>query len=108
MNYALLAPFTTLRDMARQTVGWPLCYLLLQNYDNVARIHELAARHRPPAVAIASGDQDEVIPNRMLSATVPGTSFWLVPQCCHNDIVFYAQAVVEAASAEPHAVAKTP
>ncbi len=61
----LAAPFTSLRDMARETVGWPLCLVLLQNFDNRARLAELAARGHPPKVTIVHGLDDSLIPIRM-------------------------------------------
>lgn len=61
----LLAPFTSLLDMARRIVGWPLCHLALDRFDNVARLAELSARARRPRVAIFHGDRDEVIPVAM-------------------------------------------
>jgi pimeloyl-ACP methyl ester carboxylesterase len=61
----LLAPFTSLIDMARRTVGWPLCHLLLDRYDNAARLNELAARNPRPTVTLFHGQADEIIPFEM-------------------------------------------
>ena len=61
----LLAPFTSLRDMARRMVGWPLCWLLHHNFDNRARLRELAARAQPPQVTILHGDADMTVPTSM-------------------------------------------
>lgn len=61
----LLAPFTSLRDMARRTVGFPFNYLLLHNYDNRARLAELAALPSPPRVTIIHATDDQVIPCAM-------------------------------------------
>lgn len=61
----LLAPFTCLRDMARRTVGFPLNWVLLHNFDNRARLAELAARTEPPRVTIIHAADDQVIPNAM-------------------------------------------
>jgi len=61
----LVAPFTSLRDMARRSVGWPLCGLLKGDFDNRMRLAELCARPQPPALAILHGDRDEVIPVEM-------------------------------------------
>ncbi len=87
-HIALFAPFTSLSAMARRHVGWPL-YLVLskdQNYDNAARLRSLGSRPHPPMVAIATGDQDEVIPYTMgqeLATIIPGTRFWLLPGANH-------------------------
>jgi pimeloyl-ACP methyl ester carboxylesterase len=89
-HIALFAPFTTLRDMARLHVGWPLCYLLLHNFDNGARLQDLSRRRPVPTIGIASGDQDEVIPwsmGKRLSAIVRGTHFWLLPGHNHLSIL---------------------
>ncbi|MCB2153309.1 alpha/beta hydrolase [bacterium] len=61
----LISPFTSLADMARLTVGWPLCYTLLDRYDNRARLDELAERVDPPDVHIFHGTQDNIVPFRM-------------------------------------------
>lgn len=61
----LLAPFTSLLDMARLSVGWPLCNLLRDRYDNRARLAGLASRADPPAVLILHGTADDIVPFRM-------------------------------------------
>jgi len=61
----LISPFTSLADVARGIVGWPLCQLALDRFDNRARLSELAARGRPPGVLVLHGDADQVIPVRM-------------------------------------------
>jgi pimeloyl-ACP methyl ester carboxylesterase len=61
----LVAPFTSLRDVARRVVGFPLCYLLRHNYDNLARLSELAARPAPPRVTVVHGTEDKTVPVRM-------------------------------------------
>jgi pimeloyl-ACP methyl ester carboxylesterase len=87
----LIAPFTTMREMARRVVGWPLCHLLLHNFDNRARLAELAARRLEPEVVLFHGTDDEVIPfemGRSLAAEHPGMiRFHAVPGADHNTIV---------------------
>jgi pimeloyl-ACP methyl ester carboxylesterase len=91
----LMAPFTTLRDMARRTVGWPLCWLLRHNFDNRARLAELAARKLPPRVTIFHGAKDEVIPEQMghgLAVQFPDMiRFNEVPEATHDMIVVLAR-----------------
>ncbi len=58
----LAAPFTSLRAMAQRTVGFPLCFVLLHNFDNRARLAELAKSAHPPLVTVFHGSADEVIP----------------------------------------------
>ena len=78
----LVSPFTSLRDMARGVVGWPLCWLLRGNFDNRARLDELAARPKPPAVWIFHGDEDTMIPPAMGRALAAGH-----PNCTHFELV---------------------
>jgi pimeloyl-ACP methyl ester carboxylesterase len=91
----LIAPFTSLRDMAGRTVGFPLCYLLLHNFDNRARLAGLAARQNPPSVFLFHGSEDEVIPvamGRELAAMFPRMiTFREVAGAAHNTIIGIAQ-----------------
>jgi pimeloyl-ACP methyl ester carboxylesterase len=97
----LLAPFTSLRDMARRTVGWPLCWVLLHNFDNRARLRELAARTQPPRVTILHGDDDQLVPvsmGRQLAGMFPRMIiFQDIPGADHNTIVMDARAQIFAA-----------
>ena len=97
----LLAPFTSLRDMAQKRVGWPLCYLLLHNFDNRARLGQLAGRPEPPRVAIFHGKKDEVIPERMgreLANMYPKMiMFHEVPEASHNSIADDAEMEIYSA-----------
>jgi pimeloyl-ACP methyl ester carboxylesterase len=86
----LLSPFTSLRDMGRLVVGWPLCWVLKSNLDNRARVRELAARPHPPKLTILHGEADEVIPvamGRELAGLMPGATFHALPDMDHNGIV---------------------
>lgn len=58
----LLAPFTSTMDMARHRVGWPLSLLLRDRFDNMARVRELISRPVRPAIIIAHGARDRIIP----------------------------------------------
>jgi pimeloyl-ACP methyl ester carboxylesterase len=97
----LLAPFTSLRDMAQRTVGWPLCWLLLHNFDNRLRLRELAARRHPPRVLILHGDDDRLVPvsmGRQLASMFPGMiTFQDVPGADHNTILYETRSQVFAA-----------
>jgi pimeloyl-ACP methyl ester carboxylesterase len=97
----LFAPFTSLRDMARRRVGWPLCYLLRHNFDNRARLAALAARPHLPRVTIFHGTDDTVIPismSRSLAAAHPAMiTFNPVPGAGHNTILQDAALQVTAA-----------
>ena len=97
----LVSPFTSLRAMARLTVGWPLCWLLRGNFDNVARLDEIALRPVLPRVLILHGDHDTLIPQEMgrsLAGKHPDfTRFESVPGAGHDDIVAVSGARLQAA-----------
>lgn len=61
----LAAPFTSLKDIARVRVGWPLCKLLATNFDNHAHLKEAMARCPAPKVTILHGTRDRIVPQRM-------------------------------------------
>ncbi len=86
----LVAPFTSLFDMARQTVGWPLCCLLHHRFDNVATLSTLQARGGCH-VDVIHGSADEVIPQsqgRSLAAAFPAIiAFHSAEQARHNNIL---------------------
>jgi pimeloyl-ACP methyl ester carboxylesterase len=86
----LVAPFTSLVDMARTVVGWPLCLLARDRWDNRARLQELALAPRRPVVRIYHGAADEVIPVRMGRALAASHPDWIRyeewPATGHNDI----------------------
>lgn len=94
----LVSPFTTLLAMARRSVGWPLCYLLIDRFNNVARLNELYARSPRPAVAILHGDSDNIIPismGRALAAAHPDwIDFTAIQNGDHNMILSYSQGTI--------------
>jgi len=87
----LISPFTSLLDMARRTVGFPLCYLLTHHFNNRARLAELASRVNPPLVYLFHGTDDEIIPvamGRELSAMFPKMiRFKEFPEAGHESIL---------------------
>lgn len=59
----LISPFTTMTEMGRRLLGWPLCYLNLHRFNNratLARVCEQGGR-----VIIFHGTADEMIPVSM-------------------------------------------
>lgn len=62
---ALLAPFTSLLEMARRVTGWPLCYLLRDRFDNRSALSRLLSRDPLPNVYVFHGDADNVVPVTM-------------------------------------------
>jgi pimeloyl-ACP methyl ester carboxylesterase len=86
----LISPFTSLRDMARTRVGWPLCWLLRGNFDNRARLRELAGQAVAPQVLLVHGTADEVVPFAMgqeLARIVPGTQLCALPGADHVSVL---------------------
>jgi alpha-beta hydrolase superfamily lysophospholipase len=87
----LLAPFTSLRAMARRTVPFPFYYLLLENYDNEGRLKTLVAREEPPKIFIFHGSADDVIPvemsRQMAQQSGSGVVYTEVANHGHNDLV---------------------
>ena len=73
----LISPFTSLAAMARRTVGWPLSTMLLDRFDNRARLDELARRSPRPAVTIIHGTQDAVVPFQMGQALAAAYPDWI-------------------------------
>jgi uncharacterized protein len=89
----LIAPFTSVVDMARRLVGWPACYLARHRWDNRAA---LAAVRGTPAVDVIHGDADQTIPVAMgeaLAAGRAGARFHLVSGGGHDDVVVSAAVV---------------
>lgn len=87
----LVSPFTTLVEEARTVVGWPLCLLVRDRWDNHARLRELLERADRPEVRIYHGADDDVIPVRMgraLAAAHPGfVRYEEWPGLGHNDVL---------------------
>lgn len=80
----LISPFTTLVAMARRTVGWPLCYLLIDRFDNPARMAEIASRDPRPPVTIVHGAADAIIPFKMGSTLAEAHPDWIVFHAIEN------------------------
>ena len=101
----LVAPFTSLLDMACRSVGKPLCFLLQHRFDNQARLAELAQQHPQTHVHILHGDQDAVVPvemGRTLGAQFqPMTAYTEVSQADHNSIFSVAEQAIYEAMSQP-------
>jgi fermentation-respiration switch protein FrsA (DUF1100 family) len=88
-------------DMARLQVGFPICYLLRERYDNCAGLGELSGRENLPSVHIFHGDADELVPYKMgreLAGMYPELSiFHRVEGADHNTILELAKdRIIEA------------
>lgn len=98
----LISPFTTMKAMARRSVGWPMCELLVHRFDNHARLADLAAAGMPPTVII-HGQEDNFIPMAMgqdLAQAHPGIHFSVIVGAGHNDILAVAAREIHAAMGE--------
>ena len=99
----LLSPFTTMTDMGRIVLGWPLCHLNRHRFNNRTTLGHVASRPGARFV-IFHGAEDEVIPVRMgreLAAAHPqGVTFHEVPGGHHNDLLnLIAQQIGQAMAA---------
>jgi len=98
----LISPFTTMQAMARRSVGWPLCELLVHRFDNHARLAELAAAGMPPTTII-HGQGDTFIPSAMgqeLAQAHPGIHLSLIVGAGHNDVLAVGAREVHTAMGE--------
>lgn len=86
----LVSPFTTMTEMGRIVLGWPLCHLNLHRFDNRRPLARLA-RAEGARIVIFHGAQDEIIPvamGRELAAACPGVAqFHEIAGAHHNDIL---------------------
>lgn len=98
----LCSAFTTMKDMARLTIGSPLCHLTHHHYDNLARLESL--RQRSGRAILFHGTEDEAIPvwmSRQLNERFPGlTVFNPVGGAMHNDIFHLAWQPIGSAMLE--------
>jgi len=94
----LVAPFTSMLDMARRTAGPLHCHLLRHRWDNVARMKELVHSVKSPRVSIFHGIDDTIIPVTMSQALAePYPSFVdlkELPGLGHNDITYGASEII--------------
>jgi hypothetical protein len=97
---ALLAPFTSVADVAAAVFGRPASWLLRENYDNRTLLREIVARTPPPRVAIFHGTADTLIPARMgreLAESAPDVvEFFPIEHATHNTI--YGDAIAPLAA----------
>lgn len=84
----LLAPFTSMHDIASHMVVWPITALLRERFDNLQALTTLAQRPVPPAVTIVHGDADEVVPvamGRALAQSLPAMiTYHELPGATHS------------------------
>ena len=98
----LISPFTTMTEMSRRSVGWPLCNLNLHRYDNRARMRSLA--ERGGKATILHGNEDGLIPiemSRELAEKFPDVVTLIeVPGAGHTNILGIAEQQILKALAQ--------
>lgn len=87
-HVVLLAPFTSMYDIAASVVVWPLTLLLRERYDNRQALALLAQHHPPPLITLLHGEDDEVVPvtmGRVLGQEFPTlVTYHELPGVDHN------------------------
>lgn len=98
----LIAPFTSLTDMGRLILGWPLCHVNMHRFDNRRELAAAVERHAD--VIIIHGTEDEVVPvsmSRELAARHPSqVTFHEAEGWDHNRILFGFREQIAAAMQE--------
>jgi hypothetical protein len=103
-----ISAFTSIDDMARIAVVWPLYHFAWNHFPNDARLKELLGRppdRRPARITLFHGRRDEVIPfwmgERLAATPGEGLTFHPVERAMHNDIPSYILDDLAAAIVEP-------
>ncbi len=91
-----LSTFTSVRDVARETMPAPVAMIVRNDWPSEQRLKQILSRpadERPSAIGLIHGARDEVIPVEMSRrlARLPGEGIELLihPQASHNDIFEY-------------------
>lgn len=96
----LVAPFTTMVEIARRTVGWPLCLLAVDRYDSRHRLQVFSEQETRPKVTIFHGTADRVVPVEMGRELAHAHEGWIryveVPYVGH-ELVSVCEPLVMAA-----------
>lgn len=99
----LISPFTSMTEMGRLVLGWPLCHLNLHRYDNRRTLAKAVALEGAQFV-IYHGSDDEVIPVRMgrelAKVDEQRIVFHEVKGAHHNDVLRLAKDRVGESMAE--------
>lgn len=86
----LISPFTSMTDMGRLVLGWPLCHLNMHRFDNVRTLKK-AMSLEGAQFQIFHGSDDEVIPVEMGRDLAEGHGasvvFHEVAEAHHNDVI---------------------
>ena len=99
-HIVLLAPFTSMYDIASHMVVWPITALLRERFDNLQALTTLAQRPVPPAVTIVHGEADEIVPaamGRALAQSFPAMiTYHELPGVTHSILERAAPLLVQA------------
>lgn len=94
----LISPFTTMTEMGRRVLGWPLCYLNLHRFDN--RKHLAAVVKKGARVTILHGVDDDQVPismsRELTAANSQAVKLIEVPGAGHNDVLDTAESQIAA------------
>lgn len=94
----LISPFTSMTDIGRQVLGWPLCYLNLHRFDNRKTLAAIC-QHPEARFTIYHGTQDNLIPIRMsieLASAHRGQVTLHSSPGGHNDVLQRIQSQLQA------------
>lgn len=101
----LLAPFTSMVDMAKRVVGWPLGLLVKDRFDNRDRLREVAQQAARPSVVIFHGTDDTIVPPRMSRELAQMFPDWIrlheVADTDHNLLLWAAERTIVDAMTRP-------
>jgi pimeloyl-ACP methyl ester carboxylesterase len=94
----LISPFTSMTDMGREVLGWPLCYLNLHRFDNRKTLAAVC-QHPEARFTIYHGMKDNLIPIHMSSELAdahPGKVTFEAVSGGHNDVLMHLQKPLQA------------
>lgn len=87
-----VSPFTTMKEMAKRSVGGILSNLLLHRFDNEETLDQIVENSATASIRIFHGQSDEIIPfelGKELAGRHPErVEFQPVAGMGHNDIIF--------------------
>jgi hypothetical protein len=93
----LLSTFTSVRDVARETMPLPIAMVVRNDWPSEQRLGSILRRpadQRPSAIGLIHGARDEVIPAHMSRrlAELPnkGIELLIIDRAAHNDIFDFA------------------
>jgi pimeloyl-ACP methyl ester carboxylesterase len=92
----LISPFTTMTEMGRRILGWPLCHLNRHKFDN--RTHLAAIVKKGARVTIFHGTDDHNVPismsRELAGAHSDAVKLIEVAGAGHNDIMSIAETQI--------------